>query len=71
MADNEPADDAAEAAEAVMTRLQADLATLVPDAKHVIATESGHNIHQDQPELVIEAIRDVVDAARDPATWAN
>jgi hypothetical protein len=24
---------------------------------------------QDQPELVIEAIRDVVDAVRDPATW--
>ena len=61
----------AEAAEAVMTRLQADLATLVPDAKHVIATESGHNIHQDQPELVIEAIRDVVDAVRDPATWTT
>lgn len=61
----------AEAAEAVMTRLQADLATLAPNAKHVIATESGHNIHQDQPELVIAAIRDVVDAVRDPATWTT
>ena len=61
----------AEAAEAVMVRLQNELAQLVPDAKHVIATESGHNIHQDQPELVIEAIRAVVDAVRNPSTWDN
>ena len=56
-----------DAAEAVMAKLQNDLALLVPDAKHVIATESGHNIHQDQPELVIEAIRAVVDAVRNPS----
>ena len=54
-----------------MIPLQDDLAQLVPDAKHVIATESGHNIHQDQPELVIEAIRAVVDAVRNPSTWAS
>lgn len=47
------------------------LARLVPNAQHVRAIESGHNIHQDQPELVIEAIRDVVDAVRDPSTWAS
>lgn len=34
-----------------------------------MATESGHNIHQDQPELVIEAIRQVVDAVRGPSAW--
>jgi len=49
--------------------LQEDLATLVPNAHFAIATESGHNIHQDQPDLVIESIRDVVDAVRDPSTW--
>jgi pimeloyl-ACP methyl ester carboxylesterase len=55
--------------EAIMLDLQKDLATLVPNAHFAIATESGHNIHQDQPELVIDAIRDVVDAVRDPSTW--
>jgi pimeloyl-ACP methyl ester carboxylesterase len=57
--------------EAIMRRLQADTAGLVPGSKHVVATKSGHNIHQDQPELVIEAIRAVVDAVRNPATWTS
>lgn len=56
--------------EAIMSALQQDLATLVPNARLEVATESGHNIHQDQPDLVIEAIRAVVDAVRDPRTWA-
>jgi pimeloyl-ACP methyl ester carboxylesterase len=47
----------------------ADLATLVPDARFFVAGESGHDIHQDQPELVIEAIRQVVAGARNPDTW--
>jgi pimeloyl-ACP methyl ester carboxylesterase len=34
-------------------------------AQHVIATQSGHYIQQDQPELVIEAVRQVVKAVRD------
>jgi len=48
---------------------QAELAALVPGARHVVATESGHGIQQDQPELVIEAVRQVVEAVREPATW--
>jgi hypothetical protein len=28
-------------------------------------------VSQDQPELVIAAVRDVVDAVRDPSTWAG
>jgi pimeloyl-ACP methyl ester carboxylesterase len=57
--------------EAIMRRLQEVTLHQVPNSKHVIATESGHNIHQDQPELVIEAIRAVVDAVRDPSTWTS
>jgi len=57
--------------ERVMLTLQEDLAALVPNARHVIADESGHDIHQDQPELVIEAVRQVVEAVRDPDTWAT
>ena len=44
-------------------------ATLVPNARFCVATESGHDIHQDQPELVIEAIRQVVEGVRNPDTW--
>jgi CubicO group peptidase (beta-lactamase class C family)/pimeloyl-ACP methyl ester carboxylesterase len=49
--------------------LQADLATLVPNARLVVAERSGHYVHQGEPELVVEAIQDVVDAVRDPETW--
>ena len=44
-------------------------AALVPDARFTVASESGHDIHQDQPELVIEAIRQVVAGVRSPDTW--
>lgn len=43
---------------------QARLAALVPGARHDDETHSGHNIHREQPQLVVEAIRDVVDAVR-------
>jgi hypothetical protein len=36
-----------------------DLATLVPNARFFVAKESVHNIHQDQPQPVTEAIRQV------------
>ena len=45
------------------------LATLVPQARFFVAAESAHDIHQDQPELVIEAIRQVVEGVRHPDTW--
>ena len=46
-----------------------NLAMLVPNARFFVAKDSGHDIHQDQPELVIEAIRQVVVGVRLPATW--
>jgi pimeloyl-ACP methyl ester carboxylesterase len=57
--------------EGIMTALQEDLAKLVPNAHYAIATKSAHNIHQDQPELVIAAIREVVEAVRNPSTWSK
>src|SRR5215208_7212850 len=60
-----------EAMEGIMLALQDDLAQLVPNARHVIASQSGHDVHQDQPELVIAAIHAVVEAVRDPSTWAG
>jgi pimeloyl-ACP methyl ester carboxylesterase len=49
---------------AVNKELQAELAALSSRGKQIIAEESGHYIQVDQPELVIEAIREVVEAAR-------
>jgi pimeloyl-ACP methyl ester carboxylesterase len=51
--------------------LQTDLAGLVPGGRHVIAEHSGHYIQQSQPDLVVAAIRDVVQAVRDPSSWGT
>jgi pimeloyl-ACP methyl ester carboxylesterase len=49
--------------------LQRDLAGLVPGGRFVLAEKSGHYIQQSQPDLVLQAIRAVVEAVRDPSTW--
>ena len=40
--------------------MQADLAQLSPQGQLVVATESGHYIQLDQPQLVIDAIKQVL-----------
>ena len=49
----------------------AELAALAPNGKYVLVAESGHYIHLDRPDSVIDAIGEVVAAARDPSTWAT
>jgi pimeloyl-ACP methyl ester carboxylesterase len=44
--------------------LQADLAALSTQGKLVYAANSGHNIHLEDPELVIRSIREVLDQSR-------
>jgi pimeloyl-ACP methyl ester carboxylesterase len=44
--------------------LQEELVGLSPRGKLVVAEESGHMIHQEQPELVVDAIREVVEEVR-------
>ena len=51
----------------VIDAAQEDLAKLVPGAEHITKTNSGHDIHNEQPQLVIDAIRQVVDANREGA----
>lgn len=51
--------------------MQADLAALVPGGRHIVADHSGHYIQQSQPDLVVAAIRDVVQAVRDPLSWGS
>lgn len=61
----------------VWHQLQRQLAQLVPGVRQIIATNSGHYIQLDRPQLVIEATRAVVDAVRNgetqlgPADLAN
>jgi pimeloyl-ACP methyl ester carboxylesterase len=53
-----------EEVERLWQQLQRELAQLVPGGRLVVATESGHNIQDDQPELVLDPIGDVVLAVR-------
>jgi pimeloyl-ACP methyl ester carboxylesterase len=46
-------------------KMQAELAALSTRGKQIIAEECGHHIHVEQPRLVIDAIREVVEAVRD------
>jgi uroporphyrinogen-III decarboxylase len=50
--------------DAAQKKAQEQLANLVPNAKHITNTNSGHEIHKEQPQLVIDAIRQVVEAVR-------
>ena len=43
---------------------RADLVRLSSSGRQVIAEHSSHHIHIDEPNLVVDAIRDVVERAR-------
>lgn len=60
-----PAGISTEAMEAVWQLSQADLAKLTPMVRQIIASESGHYVLIEQPEVVIEAIQRVVEDVRD------
>ena len=48
----------------IWLELQAKLVTLSTNSIHIMATKSGHHIQRDEPDVVIDAIRQVVTAAR-------
>jgi len=50
--------------EALWQELQTELAALSTRSTHRVAERSGHYIQGDRPELVIDAIADVVDQTR-------
>ena len=56
--------EGADQAEQAWAELQADLARRSSGGKQIIAEKSGHYIQFDQPDLVIDAIRQVVEAIR-------
>ena len=43
--------------------LHKDLVARIPGAKHIITDKVGHSIHLEQTDLVVDAIRDVVNRA--------
>lgn len=47
-----------------MRDLHRQMITLSDESKHVIAERSGHLIHLDQPELVVQAVQEVLSCAR-------
>ena len=57
--------------ERIWRTLHEDIARLVPNGRHVVAEESGHDIHTEQPALVVDAILDVAAAVRDPSSWGT
>jgi pimeloyl-ACP methyl ester carboxylesterase len=54
----------AEQFKALAAELHTEMAALSPRGKRVIAEESGHYVPVDQPQVVVDAIREVVEAAR-------
>jgi pimeloyl-ACP methyl ester carboxylesterase len=58
-----PADQAIKA-EQVWQELQADLSKLSSNSQLLVADKSGHGIQSDEPELVVAAIRQMVEAYR-------
>ncbi len=59
-----PSTDYGDAMEARWTELQNELTHLNTNARQVIAYHSGHQIHLDEPEIVISAIHDVLDSVQ-------
>jgi pimeloyl-ACP methyl ester carboxylesterase len=45
-------------------RMQDELAALSSDSEHITAPEVGHYMHLDDPDLVVQAIRDLVRRCR-------
>lgn len=50
---------------------QAGLAALASGSEHITETDSGHNVHQEQPNLVAKAVLTVVDLVREGAHSAG
>ena len=50
--------------EAERLRQQEDLARLSHDSLHIVDPASGHNVHVEDPQVVVDAIRSVVEAVR-------
>ena len=66
-----PAGWPGEVLDPIWQELVAKQAELVPGGRLVVAEQSDHGIPFVQPELVVDAVREGVEAVRDPSRWAT
>jgi hypothetical protein len=52
-------------------QLQDELAHLSTNGRHIVATRSAHAIHRSEPDLIFDAVRAVVSAARGDTVTRN
>ena len=45
-------------------QLQEELARLSTNGRHIVAAQSAHAVHRTEPDLIFDAVRAVVAAAR-------
>jgi pimeloyl-ACP methyl ester carboxylesterase len=64
VAERDPSDERTPLIEDVWMQLQDELAQMSPHSAHLVASRSGHHIHLDQPQLVVDAVTMVLDFAR-------
>ena len=57
-----PSDKLGKEKTAIWEELQNDLLTLSLHSKRIIATNSGHHVHTDNPDLIIQTINEILDA---------
>lgn len=67
LSEGKPDDDFMKANLRTWFKLQDELARLSTRGRHVVAEQSAHNIHRTEPELIVSAVREVVQAVRDDA----
>ena len=65
-----PAGWPGEVLDPIWKELVAKQAELIPGGRLVVAEQSDHGIPFVQPEIIVDAVRDVVEAVRDPSSWA-
>lgn len=53
---------------AIWEELQEDLTALSANSKRIIATQSGHHVHTDNPELIVTAIEEILDAVQEQSS---
>ena len=66
-----PAGWPGEVLDPIWQELVAKQAELVPGGRLVVAEQSDHGIPFVQPELVVDAVREEIEAVRDPSRWAT
>jgi pimeloyl-ACP methyl ester carboxylesterase len=66
-----PADWPVRAQEQLWQSLQEKTAALIPGSRRIVVPDAGDMIHQSDPGVVVDAIRTVLQAARDPASWTS